>query len=311
MLVLLYISVLPKMPADTTSPFTLRLDKFRKLLNKDKSGVRPRLILLILANTHDPEIAKGCAKDVRSIRKVFKHISKHADVGYCEIEISGNNYNRQNLLRAIDCIEPFNNDVTIFYYSGHGFRYDKDARRKYPQIDLRAYNNKKKYNNIDFINKYTENLAVILQLMRLRGGRVNIAIADCCNSNVPYKRGKESHVEMDITSDLMPPVNKKMTKKLFTDEQHTVSILVSASQRGQFAITDPKFGSIFTHYFTRALSTVLSRKPEEGQYLPWRQLLDKVAEQTFRLSKSYDIGGGKPGHQQAIFEILIEDERGL
>ena len=102
-----------------------------------------------------------------------------------------------------------------------------------------------------------------------------------------------------------------MTKKLFTDEQHTISILVSASQRGQFAISDPKIGSIFTHYLTRALTNVLSREPEDGQYLPCRKLLDKTAEQTFHLSKGYDIGGGKPSYQQAIFEILIEDERAL
>jgi|KBSMisStaDraftv2_1062788.scaffolds.fasta_scaffold02288_13 hypothetical protein len=299
------------MPTDKAYSFDLSLNKFSKSLNKDKTGAHPKLILIMMANTHDPEIARGCKKDVKAVRKVFKHICKHTDYCYFEIEISGNNYTRKNLLAAIDCIEPFNKDVTIFYYSGHGFSYEKDTRRKYPQIDLRAFNNNKKYNNIDFINKYTENLTVILQLMRMRGGRVNIAIADCCNSNVPYKRGKESHVEMGIAANLMPPVNKKMTKKLFTDEQHTVSILVSSSQRGQFSISDPKIGSIFTHYFTRALSRVLSRKPEEGQYLPWRQLLDKTASQTFHLSKSYDIGGGKPGHQQAIFEILIEDERNL
>lgn len=298
------------MPANKTSSFDSRLEKFRKLLSKDKTGVHPKLILIILANVHDPEIAKGCARDVKAIRKVFKHICKHTDFAYREIEISRENYNRKNLLAAFDSIEPFNNDVTIFYYSGHGFRYDKDSSRKYPQIDLRSHSNKKKYNKIDFINKYTENLTVILQLMRLRGGRVNIVIGDCCNSNVHYKRGKQSHVEMDIATDLMPPVNKKMTKKLFTDDQHTISIVVSSSRRGQFAVSDPQIGSLFTHYFTRALSNTLSREPE-GQYLPWRQLLDKTAEQTFHLSKSYDIGGGKPGYQQAIFEILIEDERKL
>lgn len=299
------------MTAKKTSPFAARLDKFKKSLGKDKSGEHPRIILLMMANTHDPEIARGCAKDVKGVRKVFKHICKHTDFGYFEIEISGNNYNRQNLLKAISCIEPYNKDVTIFYYSGHGFSYEKDARRKYPQIDLRAYNNHKQYNKIDFINKYTENLSVILQIMRFQGGRVNIAISDCCNSNVPYKRSKKSHVEMDIASDLMPPVNNKMTKKLFTDEQHTISIIAAASKRGQFAITDPKIGSLFTHYFTRALTNVLSHKPEEGQYMHWRQLLNKTAMQTFHLSKGYDIGGGKPGHQQPIFEILIEDERKL
>ena len=299
------------MTAKKTSSFALSLDKFRKSLGKNKSGLPPKLILIMMANTHDPEIAKGCAKDVKAVRRVFKHICRHTDFGYCEIEISGNNYSRQNLLDAIDCIEPFNNDVTIFYYSGHGFSYEKDARRKYPQIDLRAHNNNTQYNKIDFINKYTENLTVILQLLRLRGGRVNFAIGDCCNSNVPYKRAKKSHVEMDVVADLMPPVNKKMTKKLFTDEQHTISMLVSSAQRGQFSISDPKLGSIFTYYFTRHLTHLLSRKPEEGQFLPWRQLLEKTAAQTFHLSKGYDIGGGKPGHQQAIFEILVEDERAL
>jgi len=299
------------MSAKKTSSFAPTLEKFRKLLGKNKTGVPPRLILIIMANTHDPEIARGCARDVKTMRKVFKHIYKHADFEYCEIEISGKNYNRQNLLAAIQCLEPYDNDVTIFYYSGHGFSYEKDASRKYPQIDLRAFDNKKKYNKIDFINKYTENLTVIMQLMRMQGGRVNIVIGDCCNSNVPYKRGKESHVEMDITADLMPPVNKKMTKRLFTDAHHTISIIISSAKRGQFSISDPKIGSLFTYYFTRALLTALSRNPEAGQYLHWRELLDKTAEQTFHLSKGYDIGGGKPGHQQPIFEILIEDESKL
>lgn len=296
------------MDAPTVLSFQGRLARFRKLLQKDRSGLKPKLIFIVMANTHDPEIAKGCAKDVKAMRTVFKNICRHTDFGFCDITISGKDYNRENLLEAIDSIEPFNNDVTLFYYTGHGFSYEKDASRKYPQIDLRAHNNKIIYNHIDFINEHTENLAVMLQRMRLRGGRINIAIGDCCNSNVPYKRTKESHVEMDIVEDLLPSVSQAMTKKLFTDENHTISILVAASQRGQYAISDPKTGSIFTYHFTRALTALLSREPQEGQYLPWNQLLEKTAAQTFRLSKTYDIGGGKPGHQQAIFEILIEKE---
>ena len=296
------------MCARTVLSFTRRLARFREALQKDRSGLTPKLILIVMANTHDPEIAKGCAKDVKAVHTVFKNICRHTDFDFCEIEISGKDYNRENLLEAIDSIEPFNNDVTLFYYSGHGFSYEKDTSRKYPQIDLLAHNNKMNYNHIDFINEHTENLAVMLQRMRLRGGRINIVIGDCCNSNVPYKRTNESHVEMDIVEDLLPPVGTAMTKKLFTDENHTISILVASSQRGQFAISDSKIGSIFTYYFTRALTAVLSHEPQEGQYLPWNQLLEKTTAQTFRLSKTYDIGGGKPGHQQAIFEILIEKE---
>jgi hypothetical protein len=53
---------------------------------------------------------------------------------------------------------------------------------------MRSHNNKADFNKIDFIEKHTENLAVVLNLMRFNGGRINIAIADCCNTTIPFYR---------------------------------------------------------------------------------------------------------------------------
>ena len=42
---------------------------------------------------------------------------------------------------------PDNNDVVVFYYSGHGFSYEKDAAKRYPQVDLRTHPNSQSFLN--------------------------------------------------------------------------------------------------------------------------------------------------------------------
>jgi hypothetical protein len=283
--------------------FEERLDHFKQLLNKDPSGQKPKLILIVVANTHDPEIAKGCEADVRSVRNVFQHLCQHTHFVFCEMVISGIDYSRKNIFAAIDAIEPFDNDVTIFYYSGHGFSYEKDPSIKFPQIDLRPHSENSK---INFINSHTENLMLMLQLLRLRGGRVNIVIGDCCNSTIQFKRMFESSKVMDIVEDLMPPISKAMSKKLFSEG--AVSILAAAAHRGQYAVSDAKLGSLFTYSFTRSLAKLLSKEEWTDSFLPWHHLLEETREKAFKLSQAYDIGDGKPGHQEAIFEIMLEKE---
>lgn len=107
-----------------------------------------------------------------------------------------------------------NNDVTVFYYSGHGFSYKNGSHYKYPQLDMRTPGNQPDFNKIDFIEKNTANLKVLLQIMRLYGGRVNIAIADCCNTVIPFARKKASATEINIANDIMVAPTKKFYKRI-------------------------------------------------------------------------------------------------
>jgi Caspase domain len=297
------------MPASKQKPFPQLLEKFKKSMTGKKVVKQPRLILIIMANTHDAELNTACEKDAAAVRKVFADICKHIHYDLFTIEIAGSNYNRYNLELAVDSIVLYNeNDVTLFYYSGHGFSYEKDHLRKYPQVDMRAHNDQKKYNKINFIEKHTENLAAILSIMRFKGARINIAIGDCCNTKIPFKRPPDSEKDMNIVKGIMPHKSKALTKKMFTDAKNAVCILVSSSQHGQPAVTDAAIGSIFTHHFTRALASTISNEPKGSQYLPWLKLLKQTASQAFKDSKGYDIGGGKAGKQKAVFEVFIDRE---
>ena len=296
------------MPANKQKPFSQLLETFKRTM-RERVLKQPRLVLIIMANTHDAHLNKACSKDAKSIKKIFANICNHIHFDLCAIEISGQNYHRKNLEQAVDSIILHSaDDVTVFYYTGHGFSYEKDSKRKYPQIDMRAHNDQARYNKISFIEKYTENLAVILNIIRFKGARINIAIGDCCNSTIPFKRPMDSEKDMNIVKGIMPHKSKALTKKLFTDEKNAVSILVSASQHGQTAVSDMEIGSIFTHHFTLALANTISREPKGSRYVPWLRLLKTTADQAFKDSQGYDVGEGKAGKQKAVFEVFVDRE---
>lgn len=294
----------------TKSPqvnFTTRLKNFKVKINELKAGKKKRLVLIIMSNTHDPALSTGCVKDAEAIKNTFKRICSDTDYNFCCIEISGKDYSRDNLLKTIHSMGLYN-DVTVFYYSGHGFSYTKDSKSKYPQIDMRRHNSSTDFNKIGFIEKHTENLAVVLNLMRFSGGRINIAIADCCNTTIPFFRKKDGIKEMNVVDGIMPPVSKVLTKKLFTDFNNAVSILVSSSVQGQPAITDTAIGSIFTYRFTETIKTLLAKELKTKEYIPWLKVLNATAAKAFKDSKNYDIGNGKGGKQKAVFEVFIDNE---
>ncbi|HSN62160.1 MAG TPA: caspase family protein [Ferruginibacter sp.] len=260
-----------------------------------------------MASTKDKELGAGCVRDVKNVRKVFKKIAAHGGFTYCEIEISGDNYNGQNLRAVIKVLDPMEIDVTIFYYSGHGFTYSDDNSRQFPQLDMRHPATVPEYNDINFIRKNTKNLHEVLQLIRLRGGRINIVIGDCCSTLINHKRSKKSKFDLEVVEDIMAPEEKALSKKVFNSTKKYIDIVVSAAQIGQAAVTDLKHGSIFTQNFTEALAAAIIKEPRGEKYLPWHRLLKNSAVLANKEAQEYDAGEGKPGQQMAIFQIFGEE----
>lgn len=297
------------MPVTKQKTFTQLLKDFKQpMLVKHKKPL-PRIILVIMANTHDAELNTACKKDAKKVKQSFAAICKHIHYKLSTLEISGSNYKEKNLLKAIEGIPLHTEmDVIVFYYTGHGFSYQKDGRNVFPQLDIRAHNNRARHNQIDFIERYTVNLSSILNMLRFNGARINIAIGDCCNTIIPFTRKADSVRGMQISKEVLPPKSKVLNKKLYTNKNRAISILVGSSQHGQPAVTDATIGSIFTHHFTQTLINIITSEPKGSQYVPWLPLLKKTSTQAFKDSKEYDIGGGKAGKQKAVFEVFIDVE---
>ena len=272
------------------------LSRMKKVDKKKKT----KLILIIMANTLDPEIGKGCREDIQSIRHMFDKMARHMKFNFLELIIKGRAYSKRNIVDTIESLTPGSDDIVVFYYSGHGFRFKKDEKRRFPQVDLRSIPSS---NKISVFNKNTHNLSELYEKIKKRGARLNIVIGDCCNNRIKFKREFKGGDD-SVRSAKRPrmKINTHMCKKLFCHA--TASILVAAADRGQFAVSDEKLGSIFTFNFTNNLKILLNTHNNSTQEVLWNKLLQETKAMTFKLSKTYDIGKGKPGDQKAIFKIL-------
>ena len=272
---------------------------FIKTISQTEEVVRTKFILLIAANTLDPTIGKGCTEDTESVRHMFKKLSEEMNFNFIELIVQGEDYGKENILGAIDMLTPGSNDIVVFYYSGHGFSYEKDAAKKYPQVDLRSHPSSDK---IDVVNAHTENLADVFELVKRRGARLNIVIGDCCNSLIDFKRNYKGGSEA-LKNEIKEPVviNKETCEALFCD--YTASILVASAGKGEYAVSDDKLGSLFTYNFSKSLKGLMKRNVDKSQGLPWSKLLEETTDKTLDLSKTYDIGNGVPGNQKAIYKI--------
>jgi hypothetical protein len=140
------------------------------------------------------------------------------------------------------------------------------------------------------------------------GAGADVAIGDCCNTAIPYKRPKGDEQDMWASGKMLPAKSKRVTKEMLTDDNKEISIIVSSSQFGQPAVTDSKMGSLFTHFFTRALALVLDTKHKGEPYIPWVKVLRKASAQAFKESKSYDVGGGVAGKQKVVFQAYASND---
>lgn len=273
-------------------------ENFLKRMAEPEDVLRTKLILLIAANTSDDTIGAGCKVDIESVRHIFEKLSAELDFNFIELIIQGTDYNKKNILESIQMLSPGSNDIVVFYYSGHGFRYEKDESKKYPQIDMRSADDSLA---IHVINENTENLADLFEIVKQRGARLNIVIGDCCNTFIDYKRTFKTS-DPSIFSETHEPlvVNKATGEALFCD--YTASILIAASDKGQYAVSDDKIGSLFTYTFSKNLKKILKGEVDKTKGLPWGELLEETKNHTLLLCQTYDVDG-KPGNQQAIFEI--------
>lgn len=282
--------------------FSTQKEKFIIKINEVEELARTKLILVIVANTIDPEIGKGCREDIKSIRHMFDELSKHMKFNFLELVVAEADYSKKNIVNAIDILTPGGNDIVVFYYSGHGFSYEKDADKIFPQVDMRSH---PASDDIEVINANTQNLAEIFELVKSRGARLNIVIGDCCNSLIKFKRNFNGGDDK-IRFAERPPViiNKQTCETLFCD--YTASILVAAAEKGEYAVSDEEIGSIFTFNFTNNLKILMNKSVDPENGLPWTKLLEETQSETYELSKTYDIGDGKPGNQKPLFDIQFK-----
>ena len=227
----------------------------RKICGLDKTVVldglklkipNTKLHLIIAANTLISDIGQSCGIDERNIESEFRDIAKLLNIEFVKYVVDGQQFSKANMEATLQKLVPGSNDIVIFAYSGHGFRYS-DQKEQYPNMDFR-------YSAYDPLNSTTStNLADVYNKIVAKGARLNIVLGDCCNSDIG--RNQLSSSTFLSTKSNVSPSNDKL-KRLFLNAKG--NIISTAAQPGEFSWGNNSYGGYFTSSFVQALREEIS-----------------------------------------------------
>ncbi len=232
-----------------------------------------KLYLLFVANTTDAKIGTADRKNMNDAIAFFGKIKDFLGIAqFLYDTVAGANYNKQTVEKKIQTfLTPGPNDIVVFYYSGHGYRKPKDGRPG-PYIDLR----------IDYTKSYLVNslsMEDIKEMIIKKGARLNLILSDCCNDYVTSTNpmvqdqaisGKKGGFDLNWST--------QNCRDLFLNTTPT-TILATAAEPYQLAISNPVFGGFFSTFFRNAVETHLSYAKNN---VTWTQLFEQAKVQTER-----------------------------
>ena len=232
---------------------------------------------IIFAATSDETAGDGSRVSFDVMKKEINYIQEYTSLRLETHYYTGNRFSRSSVEYAINNLRCGSDDVILFYYIGHGFRY-RGQTDNYPTLAFVQDYNRDEVISFDWIARQLKN----------KGARLTIAIADACNNETTLDYSDYSNPIKGHTALSMNRRDRQRYKELFENSRGHVTI--SSSEPGQFSWISPDDGGYFTQAFVEVLKeyTGLSGKAE------WKALFSQVRRRTQKIAQINDKGDQNP-----------------
>ncbi|MBP5706010.1 MAG: caspase family protein [Spirochaetales bacterium] len=261
--------------------------------NNNNNNNAVTMHFIMAAATLDKTIGKSVKTDLNLAEPEFKRFAEQLKINYNEYIISDKNFNRDNILKAIKSIKPSPNDIIVFLYSGHGFRFDDDTD-EYPNMFL-TY--KKDLNKNDYLG-----VSEVYNMLTAKKARMTIVLSDCCNS---YYGATRREVDSSaLTTRGLANYNLSKLEKLFIKSSGTIKI--TAAKAGQYALCDAKGGFLLTSFLNNIHSMVSAVSTQEPS---WQTITDNAREYVKRKTTGFDETGKDTDPQIVVKSVNVNDKK--
>ena len=223
----------------------------KKLCGIDDVAVKPvnnynaKLHLIVVANTLIGDIGPSCASDRDKLDYEFRSIADALGTAYEKYIIDGSNFNKATVQSRLNTFRAGPNDIVIFVYRGHGFRWNNQTDA-YPMMDLRT----SQY--ITLSQSTSLSLSEVYNTIKSKGARLNIVLGDCCNNNIGINQVTATSF-LNSQTDNKPDITR--LRKLFMDARG--NLIAAAAKAGEYSWANP-FGGFYTLSFIQALKEEIS-----------------------------------------------------
>ncbi|MBP3285905.1 MAG: caspase family protein [Prevotella sp.] len=236
---------------------------------------------IMFADTNDPKIGEGVLQDFYSLSVEVSTIASATGMKLKSYYFKGDECSNRNLQNILDQLKTNEEDVVLFYYSGHGTRAAQD-NSDYPQMCLGSH-----YNS-DFYP-----MEKVLKKLERQPARLKLIIGDCCNNIVNGVTPKDYEAR-SVTVLSKEPVN--VYNSLFNNNEGY--LIASGSQKGETSINLGKNGGAFTICLLGSLRNYASK----GLEATWNDVMATAQAATKHTTSDY-------GHQHTpVYAVNIHKE---
>jgi len=245
--------------------------------NNTATTIGAKLHLVLCINTEIGDIGQSCSVDQRAMEVEFREIAKAIGIPFEKYVVNGEKFTKDNAEQTLNGMKVGKNDVVVFYYSGHGFRWSNQTD-KFPQLDMR-------YSEYTPLSEKTAlPLSDVFTKITSKGGRLNLILSDCCNSDVGRNQ-VTSQTFMAGRSFQGAEIDK--LKKLFVNSSG--NLIITGSSPGEYSWCNSN-GGFFTLSFIQALKEEIGYMRTEAP--TWDHIAQNAVKSTQYKAKS--CNGCKP-----------------
>jgi len=242
----------------------------------------------------DNELGVDAMSNLRSVQLQAKYISKYTGLQLKKYEVEFSKSKVTSFLEKFTCSQ---NDVVLFYFLGHGFRY-KNQMSPFPTL-LLTYDLRENEEHIeDFVRRNSISTDEVKRILKSKNPRLLLIFSDACNTEREvFEPIISKGIHLGSISGI-PNFVAARHQDLFMNIAGDVT--VSSSSPGEVSINISK-GSIFTQNLDISLNYSLST----SNPITWENVLDSTKHFTEYTVRT-QISNPKKFKQTPYYEINIQ-----
>lgn len=233
--------------------------------------------MIVVADIEDSKIGTASVVDATSIIKEFEIAAKEIGIAFRPTLLARDGFSKTSVTTTLQNLQPGSNDIVVFVYTGHGFRFKADTDA-FPRFSL-TRNRQSVYDN-------NLSAAEVYHLLKKKGARLNITIADSCNNEIDSS--KSNHDEGVVLKPSDAGISRRAVATLFLNTSG--NLIVAAASKGEYALSNSRIGGFFIHSFLDAF--MYETSITNGVSPRWDTILSKAK------NYAYSKTGGR---QTAVF----------
>ena len=220
------------------------------------------LYAIVVAGTNMPgnTLKIGLTKSFHDITNEIELIPQYTNLRLVKDYLTGDDFSGNNLRSVVNNLYCNSNDVIIFYYIGHGFRYDNQTSQ-WPNLCV----------------GYNDNTSVsfqwVINQLKSKGAKLTITVAECCNREIGMPEPVVKNIK-GVASLSFNIRNPERYKELF--ENTRGAIIASSSKPGETSVVSDDDGA----FFTEALTGEIKEQTGISNSADWNVIFEKAKKRT-------------------------------